>query len=699
MRNKHSPTPPRIPSPPRSGTGSSRESDLENALTHCNDVFAVYDVELRYTFINPTGAGLLGREVDDVIGRTNREIMGAGADAIEPHVRRSFEERRKVFVVHEIELPGETRIFDTVYCPVPGEAGEVERVVGVCRDVTDDRSRIQRLEGLVRKRTEHLEQANKKCRMESEAHRETAEALEESEGRYRELADSITDLFFAVDQDLRVTYWNRASETMTGTRSSRAAGRSVFELLPWIQGTPLEDLFPRVQETRRSETLIQKAALDGKDRSFEFHAYPSSSGGLSVFGRDITTRIRQEHERERLQENLQASRRTEAIATLAGGMAHRFNNALSAVMGNLDLLNMDLLDLDANSREALGRYVQQMEESLEHMEFLTRQLLAYAQGGRYSPTAVSVGTFVRYTLPLLAHTIAPSIRLETDLADGLRSVEADTTQLQMLLAAVVQNASEAIEGEGTIRISVRNVLFTEDDDERPPKLEPGSYVLLTVQDDGQGMDSETLERLFEPFFSTRLQGRGLGMAAAYGIVRNHGGWISARSEPGLGTTLSIWLPALEDVKQRPAPVEKPAKPGMATVLVVEDEQAVLEVFRIVLKRMGYRVLAAPTGHEAIETAHSYPGPVDLAILDIMLPDTDGRSVYPKLIQARPDLKVIVTSGYSIEGPAREILDAGAEAFLPKPFSLQDFREMIAHVLGDAPSIKGPGPGTPSDKQA
>ncbi len=532
------------PNPSHPAGKSDRESELDSLLSHLSDVVVSYDTELRYTFVNRAGASLLGREVENVIGRTNREIIGPAADTIEPFLRRVFEERTRVSAVHEIPLPGRTRRFETVYSPVMNEAGEVERVVGVCRDITD--------------------------------------------------------------------------------RSDR--------LLPSKE--------PFREQPGRGEA------------------------------------------------GLQTSRRTEAVVTLAGGMAHRFNNALSAVMGNLDLLGMDLAHLAADTRQNLARYIEGMKESLEHMGFLTRQLLAYAQGGRYSPTVIPTDTFVRYTLSLLAHHIDPSVSIDADLPGDLWSVEADTAQVQMLLSAVVQNASEAIEGKGTIRISARNVRIGDHDTDRPGRLEPGAYVLLTVKDDGSGMDEETLERIFDPFFSTKLQGRGLSMAAAYGIVRNHGGEITARSVPGEGTCISIWFPAQEVERKKAVPQETTARTEGTTVLVVEDEEAVLEVFRAALERMGYRVLTASTGREAVETADTLPDRIDLAILDILLPDMDGKSVYPELIRARPDLEVIVTSGYSVEGPAQEILDAGARAFLPKPFSLQALRETITRVLGDAPSLSG-----------
>ena len=505
-------------------------SDRDLLLMNATDVLVAYDRDVRYTYINPAGAALLGRPSAEIIGRTNRELLGPGADTIEPYLKEVLEEKKPVSVMHEIPLSTGARCFDTTYTPVMDEAGEVLRILGICRD-----------------------------------------------------------------------------------------------------------------ETQRE------------------------------------TRLRQESES-------QQSRHRELLANLAGGLAHQFNNALSAVMGNLDLLNLDLMELDAILRQKLTRYTDRIQESLERMGHLTRQLLAYAEGGRYKPDSVSMSTFVRYTLPLLGHTLQPSVRLETDLPSGGRNVEADITQLQMVLSAVLSNAYEAVEDGGCIRISVRDVDYTAQDAERPKELKPGSYVCLVVEDDGAGMDETTRARIFEPFFSTKFQGRGLGMAAAYGVIRNHGGWISVESRPGRGTRVVIWLPALleEETRGRSRDVQEAGR--TATILVIEDEEAVQEVFRIALEKMGYRVLTASTGRDALNLAKGSSETIDLAILDILLPDMDGRSLYPLLMQVRPELKVIVSSGYALQGPAQEILNAGAQAFLPKPFSLSKFREALQDVLGYAPPL-------------
>ncbi|MBT3260203.1 MAG: response regulator, partial [Deltaproteobacteria bacterium] len=218
-----------------------------------------------------------------------------------------------------------------------------------------------------------------------------------------------------------------------------------------------------------------------------------------------------------------------------------------------------------------------------------------------------------------------------------------------------------------------------------PGLKPGRYVCLAVEDNGMGMDEETRNGIFEPFFTTKFQGRGMGMAAVYGIVKNHDGWISVDSEPGKGTVVRIYLPAIsveskeQGAKAATQPDVEPAT-GEGTVLMIEDQDVVIEVTQVMLEKLGYRVMVAKTGKDAIHIAETFDGQIDLALLDIKLPDIDGRNLYPLIMEARSNLKVIVFSGYSIDGPAREILDAGAQGFIQKPFSIATLSEKLKEVL-------------------
>jgi CheY-like chemotaxis protein len=218
-----------------------------------------------------------------------------------------------------------------------------------------------------------------------------------------------------------------------------------------------------------------------------------------------------------------------------------------------------------------------------------------------------------------------------------------------------------------------------------PDLKPGPYVCLSVEDDGKGMDEEVKSRIFDPFFTTHFIGRGLGMPAAYGIVKNHHGTITVNSEIGKGTAFSIYLPAIEAEKKAVEKVVSEPKVELAggegTILVVEDEELLLKMNIVILERLGYRVLEAKSGKEAVELVKNFDGRIDLVLLDIKLPDMSGNRVYPLIMEVRPNLKVVVCSGYSIDGPAQEILDAGAEGFIQKPFSIAILGEKLKEVLG------------------
>ncbi|MBU1902541.1 MAG: response regulator, partial [Proteobacteria bacterium] len=368
-----------------------------------------------------------------------------------------------------------------------------------------------------------------------------------------------------------------------------------------------------------------------------------------------------------------------AVATLAGGVAHEFNNALMGIVGNIELLKMDLPE-----DEGRDKYFKAMKSASHRMSRLTDQLLAYAQGGKYQPKDLKLDDFVIETLPILQHDLKPAIRVETHFSKDIPHIKADYTQMQMVLSAIVANSNEAIEDEGFIRITAENKDLDEDFTKQYPGLKLGSYICLTVEDDGKGMDEETRNGIFEPFFTTKFQGRGMGMAAVYGIVKNHDGWIYVDSELGKGTTVRIYLPAISaGSKEGAKAVTQPEVElgiGEGTILVIEDEDVVIEVTQAMLERLGYRVMVAKTGKAAIHIAETFDGQIDLALLDIKLPDIEGGKVYPLIMKARPGLKVIVFSGYAIEGPAQKILDAGAQDFIQKPFSLATLSEKLKKVL-------------------
>jgi C4-dicarboxylate-specific signal transduction histidine kinase len=254
--------------------------------------------------------------------------------------------------------------------------------------------------------------------------------------------------------------------------------------------------------------------------------------------REISERKQAETEKESLQAHLMETQKMEAIATLAGGVAHEFNNALMSIMGNIDLLK---IHFSANGE--MQRYIHPMKKESARMADLTRQLLAYAREGKYQSMELSLRRFMKDTSPFIKYMVEPHVRVGVDISDHVPLVHADPTQLQMVISSVLKNASEAVSGEGSITLSIHGVQVQTSSDNHRRGLKPGQYACIEVKDEGRGMDETTLAKIFEPFFTTKFQGRGLGMAAAYGIIKNHHGEIHVDSYPGKGTVVRIYLPA------------------------------------------------------------------------------------------------------------------------------------------------------------
>ncbi len=421
---------------------------------------------------------------------------------------------------------------------------------------------------------------------------------------------------------------------------------------------------------------VEQVSLENlEDHEIDVHI--SGENELSVlknaFDRMLEKLNRQVKEIRNARDEL--DQKMEAIATLAGGVAHEFNNALMGIMGNIELLKINF-----SEDGGINKHLEQMKSAGHRMSHLTAQLLAYAEGGKYQPKDLKLDDFVIEAVPILQHNLSPTVKVETVLPKDISHIKADHIQMQMVLSAILANSNEAIEDEGFIRITAENKDVDEDFTKQHPGLEPGYYVCLTIEDDGSGMDEETRKGIFEPFFTTKFQGRGMGMAAVYGIVRNHAGWISVDSELGRGTTVRIYLPAIEVEIEKPKEAKAEVSTGSGTILMVEDEDVVIEVTQAMLEMLGYRVIVAKTGKDAIHIAETFDGQIDLALLDIKLPDINGRNLYPLIMKARSNLKVIAWSGYSIDGPAREILDAGAQDFIQKPFSIATLSEKLKAVL-------------------
>jgi signal transduction histidine kinase/ActR/RegA family two-component response regulator len=375
--------------------------------------------------------------------------------------------------------------------------------------------------------------------------------------------------------------------------------------------------------------------------------------------------------------------RMEATATLAAGVAHDFNNLMTGVMANAELLKLDL----GENQEARGTAATIIECAHRGGQ-LAQQLLAFARGGRYQPVAVDLNALVRESVHVEAHSVTPDIEVRTDLEADLMRIEADPVQLGQVVANLHRNAIEALAGigGGRITIATRNLPPGES---RPPALADlpdGAYVELSVIDSGPGMNADTRERIFEPFFTTKQGGRGMGLAATYGIVTHHGGQIEVQSEPARGTAFRVYLPATGDA---PAPAQSAtatASPAPRTILFVDDETAILSATRRLLEAYGYRVLIADTGAAGITIARRATAPIDAVLLDMRMPGMSGVDAFGPLRDAQPDARVIICSGYELDAAARDLLDRGAVAVVRKPFRIDDLVATIERACAEpAPS--------------
>ena len=382
--------------------------------------------------------------------------------------------------------------------------------------------------------------------------------------------------------------------------------------------------------------------------------------------------------RDALEVQLHQAQKMEAIGRLAGGVAHDFNNMLAVITGHAELA------LEQTTPDSpLYTDLLAIQKAAQRSAALTRQLLAFARKQTIAPKVLDLNDTIAGMLNMLGRLIGEDIELLWQPAATLWSVHMDPAQIDQIMFNLVVNARDAIAGVGKIMIETGQVVFDESYCEAHADFVPGQYVLLAVSDNGCGMDKAVLAQLFDPFFTTkpRGQGTGLGLATVYGIVKQNHGFINVYSEPGQGSTFKIYLPRhaanLAETSAAPLPVATPT--GAETVLLVEDEEALLKLSAQLLERLGYTVLAASGPHQAIQLAEAHPGVIHLLLTDVIMPDMSGRDLRQRLSTLRPDLKCLFMSGYTANVIAHHgVLDGGVH-FLQKPFS----REALAAKVREA----------------
>ena len=507
--------------------------------------------------------------------------------------------------------------------------------------------------------------------------KQVEEALRRSEERFLEMAENIREAFWLFDWiEQRLVYISPAYETIWG--------RSINDLYAqneaWdgsVHPDDLEyarELFARIANTGGDETREYRIVLpDGNirwvsDRGFAIRDDSGQVRRIAGISEDIT-------EKKLLAAQLQQADRMESLGTLAGGIAHDFNNLLMGIQGRSSLMKSE-----TDSGHPHSEHLSEIENYVKSAAELTKQLLGLARGGKYEVKSTDLNDLIEKNVGMFGRT-KKEIRIHKKFQDDLWPVEVDRGQLDQVLINIYVNAWQAMPAGGDLYIQTENVIL----DDRPGLSyggKSGNHVKVSIADTGIGMDDETIKRVFDPFFTTKEKerGTGLGLASAYGIVNNHDGFITVSSKKDKGSTFAIYLPASLEKIAVETKAEQDILTGTETILLVDDEEMIVDVSTKLLEKMGYAVLVAHNGSEALSVYQGSQNEVALVILDLIMPDMGGGEVFDRLRKINPQVKVLLSSGYSRDGQANEILQRGCDGFIQKPFSLKSLSEKLRELL-------------------
>jgi PAS domain S-box-containing protein len=514
-------------------------------------------------------------------------------------------------------------------------------------------------------------------------------ALRESEERFRHLFDSISDLIYTHDDQGRLLSVNQAVVRILGYSREELLGRPLADFMrPEDRQAFTRDYLPTLRRQGRAEGVALLVSKDGSSHHVEYRNFLVAKDGVpyvSGSGREITQRIKAERELKELQERLIHAQKMEAVGNLASGIAHDFNNILQGVSGYIQLLSAK-----PQTDEANRKYLAEVDAAVGRAAELVRRLLTFGRKAETELKPVDLNQEVAQAVKILERTIPKMINIETRLSPEVKTILGDPTQLEQVLMNLGTNARDAMPQGGRLVMSTENMELDEQFCRTRPGLSPGEYVCLTISDDGMGMDRETVRHVFEPFYTTKGlgSGTGLGLFTVHGIVESHGGYISCHSTSGQGTVFTIYLPvAAEKAAALEAPPEPagPVSGGKETILVVDDEEAILEVVRDVLRQYGYTVLTADSGEGALEMFSENPRQVDLVILDLGMPGMGGDRCLRQMLATHPEVRVVVATGYSGSDKRGEMLAAGARRFITKPYRLDDLLRTVRQVMDEEPS--------------
>lgn len=595
----------------------------------------------RYIFVNREYARSLGLKRGQIIGQKVSDVLGPDNYAnIAENVLKALGGNHVRFEMAFTSVHGHPEWLEIQYVPDVDAQGNVAGFYAMIYDLTD------------RKRAEA--------------------ALQESEEQYRLLFQNANDAIF-IAQDEKIKFPNPKTLQILGDREGLESTSFLKYIHPQDRPMVLDMHRRRLAGESDLPTTYPFRIINsvGKEYAVQLSAVTIQWGGRPAtlnFVRDVT-------EMKKLEANLRQAQKMEAVGTLAGGIAHDFNNLLMGIQGRVSLMmaDKDSSDPDLDHLEGIQAYVKSATE-------LTRQLLGFARGGKYEVKSTNMNLLLEQSSEMFGRT-RKEIRIIKKLAPDLWAVEVDRGQINQVLLNLYVNAWQAMPNGGELYIETENMVIDENL-MTLSELSPGKYVKTSITDTGVGMDETIRSRIFDPFFTTKEMGRGtgLGLASSYGIIKNHNGSIRVYSEIGKGSTFTIYLPASTRQVESEEKLTSRLEGGDQLILMVDDEALVLEVGLKMLKKLGYRILVARSGQEAVEIFERHRDQIDLIILDMIMPDMGGSETFDKIRDIKPDANVLLSSGYSLNGQAIRILSKGCRGFIQKPFSLHELSQKLREVL-------------------
>jgi len=616
---------------------AQRESEekIRAILDVSPDVITLVDINGIILSLNEGFAKRLGLEIDDLVGKNLFDYTPTES----AHNRRAAID--KVFSTGEplqLEDKGVTGLFEAHVHPVFNPAGEIAAVAVYARDITD------------RKLAE--------------------DALRESEERYRSMMEAMKDPVYICSPDFRVEYMNPA---MIGRTGRDATGEVCFKVLhnldekcPWCEH----------YKVQQGESFDSEIVSPKDNRSYHISSSPIVHGDgsvsrMTVF-RDIT-------DLKTLETQLQQAQKMEAIGTLAGGIAHDFNNILGGIMGYAELAKMKLPEENKVIAD-----LEQVIKSSKRAADLIKQILTISRQHKQEQRPVQVKYIVNEALNLLRATLPSTIEIREDLAKDTGVVNADPTQMHQVIMNLGTNAGHAMQEDGgVLEVSLANVELDDLSASKHLDLGAGSYLRLMVSDTGHGMAPEIMERIFDPYFTTKDtgEGTGLGLSVAQGIVKAHGGTITVYSEPENGTTFHVYLPIIQEAeKAEKEESEAPLPTGNERILFIDDEQTLVDLGHQMLERLGYEVVTKRSSIEALELFRAEPDRFDLVITDMTMPHMTGDKLAQELIKIRPDIPIILCTGHSRLVSEKKAKEIGIKAFVMKPILRRTIAETVRKAL-------------------